>query len=141
MGTVNPTVVCAVLLLVACGHNQVNSTYTQTTFICLSVSAFRLAVPLATDCYTKHKFRGGFVRGQRVGIDGEALFMHPPCSSKKSASFPLVSVSHQDTFCKMEIVYSSNFGEMGPDGWAPRRGRDVKGHGLKGRWLWVGVQR
>lgn len=82
------------------------------------------------------KFQGGLGRGQRVGIDVEALFMHPPCSSKKSKFFPLVSLSLSLTrtpFAKWKYFFFKSFfrthGRLAaakPAGWG-RREREGDG--------------
>lgn len=82
-------------------HVQQKPPVTLQTFPLQHQGGLSSALQRATGCFTKHKragflggcFGGGGGGGQRVGIDGEALFMHPPCSSKKSVSFSLVRPS------------------------------------------------
>lgn len=156
-GAFNPTL--SHTILIPCRHNMADSMCTKTTSDCPDVPSatsgrsLSFGRPFLQHCRgrqvdlqsTSAQVLGG---GQRVGIDDEALFMHPPCSSKKSVSFSLVclSLSHRDAFCKMEIVFwrHRTHTDDGPLqnqlAGGPGEASDVKGQGVKERWE-VAVQR
>lgn len=100
-GTFNSALPDTFLFLIARRHNVVNSIVHKdqpgvsgpSEGLCPLIGRFLIG-PIA--CLTKRMFFGGggvwrWVSG--LGIDGEALFIHLPGSSKKSVSFPLVSPS------------------------------------------------
>lgn len=129
-GTFNPSLPYTILILIPCRHNMADSMCTKKPphvpyVLWLAVSS---ALQRATGCFTKHRcagFWGCFGGGRRVGIDGEALFMHPPCSSRKSVSFSLVCLSLIRTpFAKWRLFFgdTGRWAAAKPAGWGPRRG-------------------
>lgn len=101
-GTFNPTL--SHTILIPCRHNMADSMCTKTTSDCPDVPSATSGSSLSSGRPFLQHCRGRQVVLQStsaqvfwgvdsgVGIDGEALFMHPPCSSKKSVSFSRLSV-------------------------------------------------